>query len=61
MYVCLVFGGAVGCLGAIFGELLLRRPLFGGHGEIDTIAKIWKLCGRLIWNLVEEDAHFVGV
>ncbi|XP_026193796.1 cyclin-dependent kinase G1 [Cyclospora cayetanensis] len=35
----------VWAVGAIFGELLLRRPLFAGHGDLDTLSKIWKLCG----------------
>ncbi|KFG28427.1 putative cell-cycle-associated protein kinase CDK, partial [Toxoplasma gondii RUB] len=31
--------------GAIFGEFLRKKPLFAGHGELDTLNKIFKLCG----------------
>ncbi|KAF8821895.1 putative cell-cycle-associated protein kinase CDK [Cardiosporidium cionae] len=33
---------AVGC---IFGEMILRKPLFPGHGVEDTLHRIFKLCG----------------
>lgn len=32
-------------MGCIFGELLLRRPLLMGSGEIDQVDKICKLLG----------------
>lgn len=33
-------------IGCIFGELILREPLFPGKGEIDQVGKIFKLLGR---------------
>ncbi|CBZ49634.1 hypothetical protein NCLIV_001240 [Neospora caninum Liverpool] len=35
----------VWAVGAIFGEFLRKKPLFAGHGELDTLNKIFKLCG----------------
>lgn len=32
-------------LGAIFGELLIKRPLFVGDSEIDQLYKIFRLMG----------------
>eukprot|EP00920_Eleutheroschizon_duboscqi_P041319 GHVT01099132.1.p1 GENE.GHVT01099132.1~~GHVT01099132.1.p1 ORF type:complete len:303 (+),score=21.48 GHVT01099132.1:353-1261(+) len=31
--------------GCIFAELILRKPIFPGHGEADTINRIFKVCG----------------
>ncbi|SGY13662.1 BQ5605_C010g05935 [Microbotryum silenes-dioicae] len=33
-------------IGCIFGELILKEPLLPGKGEIDQVAKIFKLLGR---------------
>lgn len=33
-------------IGCIFGELILKEPLLPGKGEIDQIAKIFKLLGK---------------
>ncbi|KAG0151908.1 hypothetical protein CROQUDRAFT_719537 [Cronartium quercuum f. sp. fusiforme G11] len=33
-------------IGCIFGELILKEPLFPGKGEIDQISKIFKLLGK---------------
>lgn len=33
-------------VGCIMAEILLRRPLFDGHTETDTLDKILRLCGK---------------
>jgi len=32
-------------VGCIFGEIILRKPVFNGKSEIDTLQKIFRLCG----------------
>jgi cell division cycle 2-like len=32
-------------IGCIFAELLLRKPLFMGEGEVDQISKVFRLIG----------------
>jgi len=32
-------------VGCIFGELILRKPIFNGRTELETLQKIFKLCG----------------
>lgn len=32
-------------VGCIFAELLLRKPLFMGEGEVDQISKIFRVLG----------------
>ena len=32
-------------IGCIFAELLLRKPLFMGEGEVDQLNKIFKIIG----------------
>lgn len=35
-------------VGCIMGEILLRRPLFDGRNETETLNKIFKLCGKFL-------------
>ena len=42
---------SVGCL---LAELLNGKPLFPGENDVDTLAKVVKICGNLTENLVSE-------